>query len=63
MLRAICQYFNKNSERKYFRANMRFLLNFIISDNQIFTKLGLKTDEKYRRKAVKIGHESYDITM
>ena len=41
---------------------MRFLLNFIMSDNQTVTSLRLKTDEKYRRKAVKIGRESYDIT-
>lgn len=42
---------------------MRFLLNFVMSDNQAVTRLGLKTDEKYRRKTVKIGRESYDITM
>lgn len=32
-----------------------------MSDNQIVTSLRIKTDEKYRRKAVKIGCESYDI--
>lgn len=32
-------------------------------DNQTVTKLRLKTDEKDRRKAVKIWPESYDMTM